>query len=39
MRTSLDKLAALYFWLLDYFEASNIIFWIITPGGFLVGLV
>jgi hypothetical protein len=32
-------LAALYFWLLDYFEASGVIFWIIALGGFLVGLV
>jgi hypothetical protein len=32
-------LAALYFWLLDYFEASGIIFWIIALGGFLIGFV
>jgi hypothetical protein len=32
-------LSAAYFWLLDYFEASGIIYWIIALGGFLIGLV
>jgi hypothetical protein len=32
-------LASLYFWLLDYFEGSGMIFWIIALGGLLIGLV
>lgn len=32
-------LASLYFWLLDYYEGSVIIYWIIALAGFVIGLV